>query len=159
MADLRYWLFCLLTLLAACSNDPGSGPLDTKWDRAVCERCRMVLSDRMHAAQVRLPASNGRSHVYFFDDLGCALIWLESRSQAEPAESEIWVNDWRDGRWIDARNAHYLSGQHTPMAYGFGAQDQPAPEAVGFEQARAAILEQESGHHQSQAHQHRPSGG
>jgi len=110
----------------------------------------MVLSDRQHAAQVRIPASDLRSRVLFFDDLGCAVIWLQQ--QDDVPGTEIWVNDWRDGNWIDARSAHYLAGQHTPMGYGLGAQSEPAPEAIGFDQAREQILAQETGHHRHATH-------
>ncbi len=148
----------LLGQLVACSGDPGAGPQPVKWDRYTCERCRMVLSDRMHAAQIRLPGANGRSKMYFFDDLGCALIWLQDQEDAESPNTEIWVTDWRDGHWIDARSAHYLTGQQTPMAYGLGAQEEPAPAAIGFEQARQSILARENGHHQHHTGHPRPAG-
>jgi hypothetical protein len=112
----------------------------------------------MHAAQIRVPDANARSKVYFFDDLGCALVWLEDRGPGERPGTEIWVTDWRDGHWIDARSAHYLPGQQTPMAYGFGAQQDPAPEAIDFEQARESILAREDGHHQHHPGHPRPAG-
>lgn len=132
-----------IELLAACSGDPGSGPLDPKWDRFACERCRMVLSDRNHSAQVRIPLADGRSQVLFFDDIGCAVIWIEDKPSRDDPRTEIWVTDWRTGDWIDARLAHYLAGQLTPMEYGLGAQVEPAPEAMGFAAAREHIFEVE----------------
>ena len=149
----------LLGQLAGCSGDPGTGPQPVKWDRYTCERCRMVLGDRQHAAQIRLPDADGRPKVYFFDDLGCALIWLQDQDNGQGPGTEIWVTDWRDGHWIDARGARYLGGQQTPMAYGFGAQEEAAPETIDFEQARRSILAREDGH---QPHHHaghpRPAG-
>jgi copper chaperone NosL len=144
MADwLRLGFGALLLGLAACSGDPGSGPLDVKWDRFSCERCRMVLSDRKHAAQVRVPQAEGRSRVLFFDDLGCALVWLEDKPFRDDPKTEVWVADWRSGAWIDARKAHYLSGQVTPMEYGLGAQADDAPGALWFAEARARVFELE----------------
>ena len=137
---------CILALLIAACGDPGTGPVDVKWDRVTCERCRMVLSDRHHAAQIRVREPDGRSRVHPFDDLGCALIWLEDQVSAGDPNTEIWVNDWRTGDWIDARTAFYILGQVTPMEYGLGAQPDPAPGTLTFEQARARILEREHAH-------------
>jgi len=126
-------------LLAACGGDPGTGPVEVKWDRVTCERCRMVLSDRHHSAQVREKRSDGRSRVAFFDDIGCAVIWLEDQPWRDDPGTEVWVNDWRTGDWIDARAAHYLTGQETPMQYGLGAQSESIAGALDFDQARAHI--------------------
>lgn len=136
-------LALLLGALAACSGDPGTGPLDVKWDRFTCERCRMVLSDRKHSAQVRIPQAEGRSKVLFFDDIGCAVVWLEDKPFRDDPKTEIWVTDWRSGAWIDARKAFYLAGQVTPMEYGLGAQSEPDPQAIDFAAARGRIFEVE----------------
>jgi hypothetical protein len=133
----------LLVVLAGCGGDPGTGPLDVKWDRVTCERCRMVLSARHHSAQVRVPSPGGRSQVRFFDDIGCAIIWLQDKPFRDDPATEIWVNDWRTGEWIDARIAHYLTGQETPMQYGLGAQSEPAAGALDYAGAEARVMEVE----------------
>jgi len=139
---LRY--SALLLLLTACSGDPGTGPVDVKWDRDSCARCNMVLSDRQHAAQVRYtPADGSRGQVKKFDDLGCAVLWLDQQSWADVAGIELWVADHRDGHWLDARKAHYLTGQLTPMQYGLGAQSDPAPGTIDFAAASEHIYEVE----------------
>ncbi len=152
MPDLRSWVrrgagALLLTLLSwgltACSGDAGTGPADVKWDRYACDRCRMVLSDRQHAAQVRVLPTEGRSKVHFFDDIGCAVVWLEDKPFRDDPHTEIWVTDWRSGDWINARTAYYLTGQVTPMEYGLGAQTEPAPDALSFDAARRHIFEVE----------------
>jgi len=134
---------CALALMLAACGDPGAGPVDVKWDRVTCERCRMVLSDRHHAAQIRVRGANGHSKVHAFDDLGCALVWIEDNPAKDDPATEIWVNDWRTGDWIDARAASYVPNQVTPMAYGLGAQPDPAPNTLTFEQARSRVLELE----------------
>jgi copper chaperone NosL len=142
----------LLLALAACSGDPGTGPLDVKWDRLACERCRMVLSDRRHAAEIRAPQADGRSSVHFFDDIGCALVWLEDKPFRDDPRTEIWVADWRSGVWIDARKASYLAGQTTPMGYGLGAQAESDPQGVDFAAARERIFEVERKYNVHGAH-------
>jgi copper chaperone NosL len=134
----------LMLLLSACGGDPGQGPVEVKWDRDTCERCRMVLSDRLHSAQVRIPTPDGRSRIYRFDDIGCAVIWLEDQALRDDPATEIWVNDWRNGDWIDARAATYLRGQVTPMEYGLGAQPERAPDGLDFAQAKAHVFDVEA---------------
>jgi nitrous oxide reductase accessory protein NosL len=133
---------CLV--LAGCSGDPGAGPVEVTWDRDVCERCSMVVSDREHAAQVRyIDPATARSRVALFDDLGCAVLWLERPDgrldwRGDPSV-EIWVTDYRDGSWIDARIAHYVRGRITPMQYGLGARIDPVDGALDFDAALAHI--------------------
>lgn len=140
----RLWPLLLL-LLSACSGAPDSGPVTVKWDRDTCARCSMVLSDRFHSAQVRATTEPGkRSKVFMFDDIGCALIWLEDKPWRDDPQTEIWVTDQRSGAWIDARSAHYIPGKVTPMEYGLGAQSEALPEALDFAQARQRIFELEA---------------
>ena len=77
---MRYVLLCMVFLVASCTGDPGTGPVEVKWDRDTCERCRMVLSDRFHSAQVRGGPAGEKTKVYKFDDIGCAVIWLEDKT-------------------------------------------------------------------------------
>ncbi|MCW8891355.1 MAG: hypothetical protein OQL20_11915 [Sedimenticola sp.] len=140
-----FLLFALsVWLLSGCGGPPETGPGEVKWDRSACERCRMVLSDRVHAAQVRLfPAEKKRSKLLQFDDIGCAVIWLEGEGKQwkDDPKTEIWVTD-REGRgWLDARKATYLRGDVTPMEYGLGAQADPVDGGLDFAQAMAHIFD------------------
>jgi len=139
-------LLLLPLLLAACGGDPGTGPGELHWDRDVCTRCNMVLSDRRHAVQLRvLPAAGEARGVYPFDDLGCAVLWLDSRDLPEDAV-EIWVADSRNGRWIDARSAYYLTGNPTPMQYGLSAVEEKLEGSIDFAAAREEIYRVEREH-------------
>jgi nitrous oxide reductase accessory protein NosL len=134
-----------LALLAACSKIPDTGPAEVKWDRVTCERCRMVLSDRHNSAEIRVHPEGKRSRVYFFDDIGCAVLWLEEggKAWAGDPKTEIWVKDYRNGEWIDARSATYVEGRVTPMEYGLGAQAEPVPGGMDFSAAKQRIHEVE----------------
>jgi len=134
----------LLLLLGGCSGDPGTGPKEPKWDRDACERCRMVLSDRHYSAQIRfLPKGKKRTKVLWFDDIGCATLWLEDKPWKDDPKTEIWVTDHQTGKWIDARKATYVKGKIKPMAYGLGAQKDPLEGGMSFEQAKQHIREVE----------------
>ncbi|MCP4285812.1 MAG: hypothetical protein GY792_15355 [Gammaproteobacteria bacterium] len=146
MPERFYTAIILLAvfLLSACSADPGTGPAEVKWDRYACERCRMVLSDRHFAAQVRyLPEGKKRSKVLKFDDIGCATLWLQDKPWRDDPQIQIWVADHRNGDWINARTASYVKNKLTPMEYGLGAQSEPASGSLDFEQAKAHIVEVE----------------
>lgn len=140
----RRWVSLLALLLVACSGDPGTGPVDVKWDRDACERCRMVLSDRNHSAQVRGGPAEKRARIYTFDDIGCAVIWLDEQPWKDDPRTEIWVNDHRNGQWIDARKAWYVTGNETPMQYGLSAQSEPVPGALDYARAKEHVYEVEA---------------
>jgi copper chaperone NosL len=129
-----------ILLLGACSSEPDSGPVEIRWDRETCARCLMSVSDHYYAVQVRAVEEGKRAKVYKFDDIGCAVVWLDEQPWADNPLNEIWVTDHRDGKWIDARNAWYITGKHTPMTYGFAAQSDPEDGAMTFEQAAEAIF-------------------
>ncbi len=140
------WLLAglLLLILSGCGVDPGTGPGDVKWDREICERCRMVLSDRHHSSQIRyFPANKKRSKVMKFDDIGCAVIWLEDKPWKDDPQTQIWVTDRNGGGWIDARQAFYIKGDVTPMEYGLGAQQEAVEGSLTFDQAKAHIFDVE----------------
>ncbi len=126
-------------ILSACGNEKQTGAVDTKWDRDVCERCMMMLSDRNFSAQVRVFPAGKRSKVYKFDDLGCAVLWLNKvEKQAvyrDNPKTEIWVNDYKSKEWIDAKKAWYIKDEISPMGYGLGAQLDKADGALNYEQA------------------------
>lgn len=128
-------LSLLLALpLMACGREPASGPADVKWDRDACEHCRMVISDRSFAAQVR----DAEGRVHRFDDPGCAALWLDEHSE-QAAPREIWVRELGGDHWLDAQDAHFVSVPNSPMAYGHGAQRAPSAEALDFAQLRQAV--------------------
>ena len=131
----------MLLLLTGCSNDPGTGPAEIKWDRDTCNRCRMVVSDPHFAAQIRHLPEGGRSRVETFDDIGCAMLWLDQQVFKDEPTTEIWVADYRTGEWMDARSATYVSQNTTPMEYGLGAQHGSG--GMSFEQAKAHVYDVE----------------
>jgi hypothetical protein len=140
------WLSLLLALAAGCSGAPASGPIEPKWDRTVCEQCQMVISNRRYAAQAR-EVPGGRPHQ--FDDLGCALLWLEAsgllgRSQAEGQSLELWVRDSEGAGWVDGWEARYESGLHSPMGYGFAAAREGGWGGLPIEAVRERVIEQEA---------------
>ena len=148
-------IYLLLLLIAGgCSREADTGPGKVRWDREVCARCVMAISDPHYSAQIRGGPAGKKTKLYKFDDIGCAIIWLDDQPWKSDPRTEIWVNDFRNGKWIDARKANYITGKTTPMDYGLGAQADPAAQALNFEQARAHVYEVEKRFNQPAEHQH-----
>ena len=127
----------VLLVLAACGSSEPTGPGEVRWDRDVCARCAMVLSDQRFAVRVR--SGEDRRRVYGFDDIGCAVVWLDQQSWKDDPETEIWVRDFKDSEWIDARTAWYTEGDLSPMGYNLSARTSQAPDALDFAGAVARI--------------------
>ncbi len=128
-------LFPLLLLLSACEEEKTTGAEKVRWDREICARCAMAVSDRNFSAQVRGGRTGKKPKVYKFDDLGCAVIWLDKQNWKDDALTEIWVNNHKDGKWINAKIAWYVEMKNTPMDYGLGAQTEKVDGAISYEQA------------------------
>ncbi len=153
-------LLGLLLVLAGCSGEPDTGPGKVRWDREVCVRCAMAISDHNYAAQVRGGPAGQKGKLYKFDDIGCAVIWLDQQPWKDNPKTEVWVTDYRNGEWIDARKAWYVKGKITPMGYGLGATPEKEPGALDFAQARKHIyeVENETHAHRGDEHQHSAAG-
>lgn len=135
--SLRLLCFLGVITLAACSNAPGTGPAKVHWDRDTCERCRMVISEHDFAAQVR---GGPKSKLFHFDDIGCAVLWLEQQPWGGDSATEIWVAEHPGGAWLDAKTAFYKQVPNSPMAYKLGAQREAGPNTMSFTAAREHIF-------------------
>ncbi|TNF99025.1 MAG: protein NosL [Gammaproteobacteria bacterium] len=132
--------FFIIILLSACSQQDATGPGEVRWDQETCARCSMAVSDRMFTAQVRGGEAGGVTKLYKFDDIGCAVIWLDLQQWKDDPRTEIWVTDYRNGQWINAEKAWYVTGRNTPMGYGLGAQPSAEEGLLNFAKAKEHIL-------------------
>jgi len=133
-------LFLAAFLLGGCLEEK-TGPEPIHWDRDVGMLCSMIISDARFAAEVR---GGPDRKLYKFDDIGCAVNWLNAKPWAGDEEIEIWVAEQtstRDNvRWLNARNARYVTGKHSPMNYGYGAVMQSLPGSIDFVELTDRIL-------------------
>ena len=148
----------LALLLSACSGEPETGPVEVKWDQDNCERCRMMLSDRSFAAQIRFFPEAKRSRVVKFDDIGCAALWIKDQPWNSDPKTQIWVADHHNGEWIDARTATYVSKNNSPMGYDLGAQAVDDPDGLSYAEAILHIEDVEKRFNaHGMNHQHMPT--
>jgi len=110
--------FLLIFGLSGCEKKSTGGVQQMHWDRDMCERCKMAISERKFAVQIINPKT-GKD--YKFDDIGCAVLWMDEIKIPWKNKAIIWITDAKTGAWIDARKAKYKDGSITPMAYGFAA--------------------------------------
>jgi nitrous oxide reductase accessory protein NosL len=132
----------LMTFTACQDNSLEKGMKEVHWDRDVCERCTMIISEKKFTVQVMNPKTQ---QTYFFDDLGCAVIWFKEKNQDWFENAKIWINDSVSGQWLNAKEAIYLPDTLTPMGYGLSAFSKETitkhSNSLKFEQAVEKILE------------------
>jgi len=110
--------FFILFGFSGCDRKPSGAAQQMHWDRDMCERCKMAISERKFAVQIIDPKT-GKD--YKFDDIGCAVLWLDEEKIPWRDQAIIWITDAKTGKWINARKAYYIDGAITPMAYGLAA--------------------------------------
>jgi len=117
---MRRFSFLLLLLLIAigCDKKEIGSVEKMHWDRDMCERCKMAISDRKFGFEIIDP-NTGKA--YKFDDIGCGILWLDEEKIPWQDKAIMWVTDAKTGEWIDAKKAYYTDDSITPMAYGFAA--------------------------------------
>jgi nitrous oxide reductase accessory protein NosL len=111
-------LILLLFAILGCNKKNLGSAESIHWDRDMCERCKMAISERKFAFEIVNP-KNGKT--YKFDDIGCGVLWLKEEKIPWSKNAIMWVTDAKTGKWIDARKAYYTDDSITPMAYGFAA--------------------------------------
>jgi len=119
---LKYFKFLVIVFLvltfSACEKKSSTAVQEVHWDRDMCARCVMVVSDRHNTTQVINPDTGKK---YMFDDIGCMVLWFKDNNIEWKDKAVIWITDVVTGKWIDARKAFYDTENVTPMAYGFCA--------------------------------------
>ena len=108
----------VIFIFGGCDKKDKTAPVPIHWDRDSCERCDMAISERKYAVEVINPKTGKH---YLFDDIGCAVLWMEENKIPWKKDAIIWVTDAKTGKWIDVKKAEYTDDMITPMAYGISA--------------------------------------
>jgi copper chaperone NosL len=133
-----------VSMFMGCDNKKTTD-LTIHWDRDMCSRCVMVVSDRHNTTQV-IDQKTGKKYV--FDDIGCMASWFKSENISWSDTANIWITDLKSGEWIDARKAFYDTDNVTPMGYGFSAHKlksdiQQGKEVIDYNEVVKRILKSE----------------
>ncbi len=116
--SVLFFAIMMVLFVGGCDKKPLGSVAKMHWDRDMCERCKMAISERKYAVQVVNPKMG---KTYKFDDIGCALLWFDDEHISWKDQAIIWITDAKTGAWIDARKAIYTDDSITPMAFGFAA--------------------------------------
>ena len=135
-------ILTLLILSTGCEKRSKTDVAKVHWDRDMCARCVMVVSDRRNTTQIRNPKTGKK---YMFDDIGCAILWFKDENITWKESAIIWITDVNTSKWIDAKKAFYDTENITPMAYGFSAHAsketiKQGQEVVDFEELSHRVL-------------------
>jgi len=98
-----------------------------------CAKCKMDVKALDYATQV--VTKNGDT--YFFDDIGCMLLWLKSHRENVV---KTYVRTLDTHRWIEAEKAHYSRIAPSPMGYGFGAVEVSKEGLISYAKMRDLML-------------------
>lgn len=103
----------IIAVMVALRSSPSGGPVAIEYGRDMCAECRMHLSEKGFAAQVREPSGE----VLKYDDIGCLLEAIRKKGGGIP---EGWVEDHGSGAWVPLKQAVLVRGGDikTPMNYG-----------------------------------------
>ena len=113
-------------------------PLDIKLNVTNDTHCKMIIKSLDNTAEV--VDKSGRT--WFFDDVGCMVLWLEGKEFKDSAK--LWVHTVDSKKWIDAKKAQYGVTDHTAMHYGFGARENKIDNSIGFDEMRLRMLRGEN---------------
>lgn len=89
-------------------------PLPLKLNFTNDPYCKMLIYTQKNSLQVISASGN----TWFFDDMGCMVLWLQDKDFKDTAK--IWIYDEALHKWQDARKASYTNSADTAMGYGFG---------------------------------------
>jgi hypothetical protein len=99
-----------------------------------CSECNMDIERLEYAAQII--SKNGNT--YFFDDIGCVVLWLENHS---PDIHSMLTQTLDTHQWIDVKKAWYSRIAPSPMGYGFAAVENKKEGLIGYEEMKLLMLQ------------------
>jgi len=102
--------------LFACKDKTETGPVEIHYGEDVCERCKMIISEKNFATQYVL----GGGKDIKFDDVGCMIEYMRENPGDREDFLGAYVRDYDSGDWIDARKAYYFQGGDIKSPMGFG---------------------------------------
>ncbi len=137
-----FFAIVITFVLIGCEKKSSDGVAKMHWDRDMCERCKMAISERKFAVQVIDPKSG---KVYKFDDIGCAFLWFDDENISWEDKAKIFITDAKTGKWLDAKKTIYTDDSITPMAFGFAAYTKETlpknHHTVKFDEIKKKVIE------------------
>lgn len=111
LAKTAAGLWLAVVPAVSCGSEPS--PSELVLGQEICSYCRMTIVQPELAAQA---VQSDRTD--FFDEPGCLARWV--LQQSPPSEAALFVADFENGRWLDARKAFYVQSASLPTPMGSG---------------------------------------
>jgi hypothetical protein len=92
--------------------------------------CKMLIRSYKGSSQ----AIKENGDTYFFNDIGCMMIWLKEQPHRD--KIKLWVYTSDTNRWLDAKLAHYTTQDRTVIGYGFSAYEEKLDKSISFDKMR-----------------------
>jgi len=109
-------------------------PIAIKPGEYQCSECNMDVENLDYA--VELITKDGVT--YFFDDIGCLVLWLQKHHPEEPT---ILTRTLDTKKWVDVKKAWYTRTASTPMGYGFAAYEKKGEGMIAYEEMKKLMLQ------------------
>jgi len=112
-------ILLLLFLIISCKNDSETKPIEIFYGQDICERCKMIISEKDYSAQYILPRGKEKK----FDDIGCMIHYMFEENNKGDEILTIYVRDYNSKDWINGQKAFYVWSEKimTPMGHGIVA--------------------------------------
>ncbi len=106
-------------LILSCKTKSEIKPAEVFYGQDICERCKMIISEKVFSAQYLLPRGEPKK----FDDIGCMIHFLSEQETQQRKVLAIFVRDYNSKEWIDGEKTYYVWSKKikTPMGYGLVA--------------------------------------
>jgi len=132
-------LISLMIVTIGCEQRDPNEPHSVHFDRDMCERCKMVISDRNYVAQI---VDVEKRDAYNFDDIGCAVLWLDKNGKKLHENHKFYIADKSTGEFIDINSAYFSKGGTTPMDFGISAsKEKSSANNISYDEAKKIIYE------------------
>ena len=99
-----------------------------------CSECNMAIEHLEYAAQIITQDGN----TYFFDDIGCVVLWLKNH---KPDIAKMVTKTVDTNRWIEVEKAWYTRIAHDPMGYGFAALEEKREGLIPYDEMKRLMLQ------------------
>lgn len=109
-------------------------PVPIKPKEYQCSECGMDIEALEYGAQIITSGGD----TYFFDDIGCVVLWLENRK----IDTQKVITQTLDThRWIEAEDAWYTRTASSPMGYGFAAYEKKKKGFIPYQEMKLLMLQ------------------
>lgn len=99
-----------------------------------CSQCGMDVENQNYMAEIITKDGD----TYFFDDIGCVVLWLEKHTFSI---AKIVTKTIDTDRWLDIKKVYYTRIANDPMGYGFAAVEMKKEGLINYAEMKLLMLQ------------------